>query len=222
MYRIRIVWPAQLAFDLSVSLTLALFVLFLILASPTLAQDVSTPTSEATQEATEEPPLIIDQPIDEPIVEVPEETPPVFTPAAPNDVFNGALLALFSLFASAIASPLTALIVSVLKRVPPFNVKNADGSYKISGDQVNLFVALLLSVISWTAASIGFAGQLDSIYRIIFLVLPVLTGAGGNFVANQAVYEFGKRKNIPVLEYARTTGNVQRNGIPSPYAAADV
>lgn len=162
--------------------------LVLSLAAPvTLAQEV---------EATEAPELILDQPLDEPVVDVPEETAPVFTPPAPGDVANGALLALLSLFATAIASPLTAPIVSVLKRVPFLQ--------QFNGDQLNLGVAMILSVVAWGAASLGFAGQIDSVYRLIFAVLPILTGAGGNFIANQSVYKFGVKRSIPVLGYSRT------------------
>lgn len=200
--------PAPLVAALWVSLALALFTLFLLLAIPAHAQEV-TPTVDVTvesptPEATEAPPLIIDQPLDEPIAQPPSDTAPVFTPPSPIEVLNGVILAFLSYFVMQAASPLTAAVVSLLKRVPWVGDVDTDGNPRFSGQQLNFGVAILLSVVTWGAAALGLAGQLDTVFSLILVALPVLTGAGGNFIGNRKVFNWGVKNNVPVLSYTRS------------------
>lgn len=130
--------------------------------------------------------------------DVPPDTAPVFTPPQPADVWQTVLTALFAIFASAIASPLTSPIVSLVKRIPVPFIQG------LTGDQLNLGVAGVLSLIMWGAVAVGFGKEADTVYQLIYAVLPILVGAGSNFVGNQSVYKFGVKKSIPVLGYSRT------------------
>ncbi len=145
---------------------LALVVLF-VLVAPALAQDVPPP-----------------------------DTAPIFTPPDPAVVWQAALTALLAMFASAIASPLTAPLVSLIKRIPLLK--------EVPGEQINLVVAIILSVVMWGAVALGFGKEADAIYQLAYAVLPVLVSIGSGFVSTQGVYQYGVKKNIPVLGYART------------------
>lgn len=219
MTQIRIVRRPIIGRWFAIAMILAFFALFVVLVSPTLAQDVTatveapaeTVTPEATLvvvEPTVEAPVIIDQPIDDPVVEPPTGTNPIFDPPSPLDVFNGTLLAFFSYFVSRGGSPLTAAVVSLLKRVPYFgDVVGTDEAgnplYRFNAHQLNLGVAMFLSVLVWGAAALGLSNGLNTIFELLLVSIPVLTGAGGNFIGNQKVYEWGKRKHVPILGYSR-------------------
>lgn len=171
---------------------LVLLVLGLAIAPVIHAQDAPAatpePTAEATPVPTAEPPIIP--------VEPPAPVAPVFTPPALPDAIQAFLAALVAIFAAALASPLTAPLVSLVKRIP--------GLDKYSGEVINLAVAVLLSAILWIGQALGLVGQIDTAYRLIYLLLPFLSGIGSNFVSNQAVYQFGVRQNMPIIGFQRT------------------
>lgn len=158
------------------------------------AQDVPevTPTAEVTLVPTPEPgPVVTPAPV--------PDLSPVFSAPDPDTVINAAFIALLAAFSTGILSPLTATIVSLVKRIPLGIIQNA------SGEQINLAVAVVLSVIMWAGSHFGFGQQIVTGYKLLYAVLPILAGAGANYLSNQKVYEAVKG-NIPVVGYSRSAG----------------
>lgn len=141
-------------------------------------------------EPTSEPPIVVDEP--------PSPVAPVFEAPAFNDALQAALAALVAIFASAIASPITAPLVSLIKRIPIPLFQN------MSGQVVNILVALVLSTVLWVGQIFGFGGQVDTAFKLVYALLPFLSGVGSNFLSNAAVYSVGKNNNMPVLGFQRT------------------
>lgn len=181
--------------------TFAIALLILLaIAAPVVAQevtDVPEPTSTLeetaapTVEPTAEPTL---PPVPEP-GENPPGTEPVFESPAPSDVLSALVTALLAALSTAIASPLTATVVSVLKRLPAFA--------NFTGEQLNLGVASLLTVLMWGAVALGYGAQADTVYQLLYAILPILFGIGGNFAGNKAVYNAANRNDVPVVGYQR-------------------
>jgi hypothetical protein len=205
----KTVYPSLILFPtqrprMFVSVLLALFVLLLIMVSPTLAaaqavdDTATTPVGEATADAP------VNEPELPPMVDAPDEVPPVFQPPDPNDVVTGFWSFLYAAFSTAIAFPLTATLASYVKRIPYFAELDEAGKPRLSGDQANLLVAMTLSLIMWTAASLGFASQVETAFKVIAAVLPILGGVGGNFVANKLAYSAARALKLPGIGYSRT------------------
>lgn len=158
----------------------------------TVAQDATSPAPVVTEVVTAEPtpaPVVTPAPV--------PDVPPVFTAPNPDDVINAAFLALLAAFSTGILSPLTATIVSLVKRIKISFIQNA------SGEQINLAIAALLSIVMWAGSHFGFGQQVVTGYKLLYAVLPILAGTGANFLSNQSVYEAVKG-NIPVIGYSRT------------------
>lgn len=151
-----------------------------------------TPTAEATVEPTAEPTL---PPVPEP-GENPPGTEPVFEAPAPESVLTALVTALVAALSTAIASPLTATVVSLLKRFPAFD--------RFSGEQLNLGVASILTLVMWGAVALGYGTQADTAYQLLYAILPILFGIGGNFAGNKAVYSAASRNDVPVVGYSRS------------------
>lgn len=158
------------------------------------AQDVpaipATSAPEVTVVSTPEPGPVV-TPVPAP------DLSPVFTAPDPDAVINAAFLALLAAFSTGILSPLTATIVSLVKRIPLGIIQSA------SGEQINLAVAILLSVVMWAGSHFGFGQQIVTGYKLLYAVLPILAGAGANYLSNQKVYEAVKG-NMPVVGYSRS------------------
>lgn len=173
-------------------------VMLLIMAglfiAPAVAQDVSTPAPEVTVEptavATSEPPIVVDEP--------PAPVAPVFEAPALPDAIQAFVAALVAIFAMAIASPITAPLVSLIKRIDLPFIQN------LKGNEINLIVAVLLSAILWIGQLVGFGSQVDTGFKLVYALLPFLSGAGSNFISNAAVYSVGKRNDMPILGYSRS------------------
>lgn len=171
----------------------ALVLLVLGVAFPTLAQEsTETPEPTPTVEPTAEPTL---PPVPEP-GENPPGTEPVFEAPAPDSVLTALVTALVAALSTAIASPLTATVVSLLKRIPAFA--------GFSGEQLNLGVASLLTLVMWGAVALGYGTQADTAYQLLYAILPILFGIGGNFAGNKAVYNAASRNSVPVVGYSRS------------------
>lgn len=188
---------------------MSIFVLIVLLAAillavlPTIAraQDatpeatdvvITLPTLEPTPvvDVTPEPPIIVDEP--------PAPVAPVFEAPALQDVVRAAIAALVAIFAAAISSPLTAPLVSLIKRIQiPF-------IQSLGGNEINLLVALGLSGILWVGQVFGYGSQVDTGFKIVYALLPFLAGTGSNFLSNQALYAVGVKQDIPVLGYMRS------------------
>lgn len=147
------------------------------------------PTVEVTAIPTSEPPIVADEP--------PAPTAPIFTAPAFNDALQAFMAALVAIFATAIASPLTASLVSLLKRIPALA--------NVQGNVLNIVVAVLLSAVLWLGQVFGFAGQVDTAFKFVYAVLPFLVGIGANYLSNAAVYSVAKKSDMPVIGYARST-----------------
>lgn len=159
-----------------------------------VAQDapIETPTAEVTVAPTPEPVVTpVPDPTPAPVV------PPVFQAPDTDAVINAAFLALLAAFSTGILSPLTSTLVSLVKRIPLGIVQGA------SGEQINLAVAVLLSVGMWAGSHFGFGQQVATGYQLLYAVLPILAGAGANFLSNQKVYE-ALKGNMPVIGYSRS------------------
>jgi hypothetical protein len=137
--------------------------------------------------------------------DAPVEPVAVFTPPTPETVADGLIALLLSVFAGAIASPVTMPIVSVVKRLPFL-----DG---FSGDQLNLAVAMLLSVLTWLAGVFGLAPQLDTLFQVIVALSPVFAGLYVSYASNQGLYRWANSKNMPIVGFARTPQRVQRSTV---------
>lgn len=179
---------------------IVMIVVCLAIVGTAFAQEATVePTEPApTVEPTAEPTL---PPVPEP-GENPPGTEPVFESPAPPDVLNTLVTALTAALSLAIASPLTATVVSLLKRVPAFE--------RFTAAQLNLGVASVLTMIMWGAVALGYGTQADTVYQLLYAVLPILFGVGGNFLGNKAVYEAAKRNDVPVLGYSRSISRVVR------------
>lgn len=175
-----------------------LFVLFLVLLAlmvftlPLLAQEETAVPVDAA---------INGQPVSAYLLtveEVPAESPP-FTAPGINDVTNAAYLALLAAFSTAIASPLTSVIVSILKRLPVKFIQD------MKADQINLIVAVILSGLTWGASLLGLTTHLDTVFKVLYALLPIVAGVGGNYLANKAVYEKVYRPAaIPIAGFSKT------------------
>ena len=156
------------------------------------AQDTPlvTPTPEVTVAPTAEPvPVVTPVPV--------PDVSPVFTAPDPDAVINAAFLALLAAFSTGILSPLTSLIVQLVKKIPLLFIQKA------SGDQINLAIAFLLSLGMWGGNHFGYGQQIVTGYKLLYAVLPILTATGANYFGSQAVYETVKGK-IPLAGTART------------------
>ncbi len=131
--------------------------------------------------------------------DAPAPVPPVFTAPDINEVLNAGLIALLAAFSTGILSPLTSPIVSILKRLTA-NIPFFTG---LSGDHWNLLVALILSLLVWGATSLGFAQELNTVYRLLYAILPIVTGIGANYAGNKAVYSATKG-SVPIVGYSRS------------------
>lgn len=125
--------------------------------------------------------------------------PPVFNAPNPDEVANAAFIALLAAFSTGILSPLTVVIVSLVKRIKLGFIQAA------SGDQINLAVAILLSLVMWGANRLGYGPQISTGYKLLYAVLPILMGIGGSYLTTQAAYN-SVRGKMPVVGYARTKG----------------
>jgi hypothetical protein len=136
--------------------------------------------------------------------DVPVEQPP-FTAPDIGDVTQAAFLALLAALSTAIASPLTAVLVSILKRVPlPF-------VQKLTGDQANLIVAVILSVLTWGASLLGLTDHLNTIFKLLYAVLPIISGAAGNYLANKAMYQkVYKPAAVPIAGHSKSQAALKR------------
>lgn len=136
--------------------------------------------------------------------DVPVEQPP-FTAPDIGDVTQAAFLALLAALSTAIASPLTAVLVSILKRVPlPF-------VQKLTGDQANLLVAVILSGLMWGAQLLGLTNELNTVYKLLYAILPILTGISANFLANKAVYrKIYKPAAVPIAGHSNSQAALKR------------
>lgn len=160
---------------------LLVVLIMVLVAVPVLAQD-------ATPEPTAEPPIVVDNP--------PAPTAPVFEAPAFGDAVQALEAALVAILATAIASPITAPLVSLVKRLPFLAT--------VPGNVINLGVAIVLSAVMWLGQAFGLAGQVDTAFKLLFVLLPFISGIGSNFVSNQAVFKAGVKQNVPVLSYQRT------------------
>lgn len=160
-----------------------------------LAQEVTVePTLAPTEEVTVVPTV---EPTLPPVVDpVPEQPPPVFEAPTPEAVLNVFYLALLAVFSTAMASPLTEPLANVLKRLPPLQ--------RLSGNWVNLIVAVGLSLITWGGAMFGITPYVDKAYELIYAVVPILFGIGGNFAGNKLTYAASRWLDIPIAGFART------------------
>lgn len=174
-----------------VVLVVSLSLLFAVVVSAQDVTDEPAPTLVIiTPGPTSEPPIVVDEP--------PAPVAPVFEAPAFNDALQAFLAALVAIFASAIASPITAPLVSLIKRIPIPLFQN------MSGQVVNVLVALVLSAVFWVGQVFGFSAQVDTAYRLVYALLPFVAGAGANFLSNAAVYSVGKNNKMPVLGYQRS------------------
>lgn len=174
------------------------YIVFMLAAiiTPTRAQDAE-PTAEATQVISL--PVVTPAPNDSGVtVDNPDsDAPPVFQAPNPDEVANAAFLALLAAFSTGILSPLTTLLVSLVKRIKLPIIQAA------TGDQINLAIAVLLSLIMWGANRFGYGPQVTTGYKLLYAVLPILMGIGGSYLSSQAVYN-GVKGKMPVVGYQRT------------------
>lgn len=126
----------------------------------------------------------------------PSEPIAVFSPPTPETVADGLIALMISIFAGAMVSPVTAPVVSIVKRLPFLS--------GFSGDQLNLAVAMVLSVLTWIAGIFGLAPQLDTLFQVIVALSPVFAGLFVNYASNQGIYQWAKGKRMPMVGYART------------------
>lgn len=177
------------------------FAVRLMLVIGLVLPGVAVLAQDSTPEVTVVPTL---PPVIDPVPEVPvpEQPPPLFQAPMPAEVLNVFILGLFAAFSTAIASPLTQPIANVLKRFFP---------NRLSGNIPNLIVAVVLSIITWGAAAIGLSQQVDMAYQLIYAVLPILMGVGGNFVGNKLVYTAARELNMPIAGFARTPPSTSRS-----------
>ena len=140
----------------------AVYIAFMLAAivRPAHAQD-ATPTADATEVVSV--PVVTPAPDDNGVnVDNPAPTePPVFNAPNPDEVANAAFIALLAAFSTGILSPLTVVIVSLVKRIKVGVIQNA------TGDQINLAVAILLSLIMWGANRLGYGPQISTGYKLL-------------------------------------------------------
>lgn len=186
-----------------VFLVLVLIALFFAAVFTVSADDSpeATPTVEAVVAVTQEPTGDV---VNNPNPSGNPDDPYKLPIPQPDEVANKGLEALFALFSGLITFLATTPLVSLLKvYVPPFNLKNKDGEYLFTGDQINLIVAIIISLATWGATLIGYGTQVTAAWEILFRSLPVLASVTGVYFGTQTYYNTVKGK-MPLVGYSRT------------------
>lgn len=186
-------------------IALFLFSLLFLLVLPTLAQDAgATPTADNII-------TVITPPATDGSTVVNSNNP--FAPSDPyqlpipaaDEIANKGLQSLAAMFSGLLVFIASTPLVSLLKvYIPPFNMKNKDGEYRFSADQINLFVAIVISLATWGATLIGYGKQINAAWDILFRILPVFAAATGIYIGNQVGFSMASKVRMPIVGTSRT------------------
>jgi hypothetical protein len=136
--------------------------------------------------------------------DVPPDAPPNIPPVPDfEEVYSAGYAALIAVFAGLVSFLATTPLISILKSIPPFNLKNSAGEPLLTGDQINLIIAILFSAITWGATALGYREQITTLWKLVFAMLPILAGASANYFANRKAFGVIKGK-MPIAGYSRT------------------
>ena len=95
------------------------------------------------------------------------------------------------------SAPITLFLVSTLKRVPLFNAWSAE--------ILQLAIGLILTVVVWIVARLGYIQQFETVVGIILVVGPALISLFTALAVSSAAYNLAVRYRVGYLSYQRTS-----------------
>lgn len=119
--------------------------------------------------------------------------PPVPSPNEAFDSLVGYILA--TLLSTVAQSPIVSSLVAIVKRF--------DFARGVPASVVNLIVTVVVTVVVWLATSLGFVGQLDTLFKLIISVSGVLIGASSSSLWYSTVV-----RGVPFLGTSRVVNVV--------------
>lgn len=113
------------------------------------------------------------------------------------------MAALISILVGVVDSPLTTLVVGLLKRIPLLD--------DVAANTLQFVVAGVITVVYWGSAALGYGAEFNSVAAFLLSIAPALAGLIGRQLASAGVYRLAVKADLGVVGYQR--GNLA----PDPY-----